>query len=383
MNQYLPPPPNTGATPPGYVPYGATGAGGWPMAARAQPLQGLALALTILLAIAALFAVGVAFVHFDRASLIDDTFGSAGGIDFSAMQELDDADGRVGGFTGLYLLMVLITGVVFIVWQFRHAKNAEALGSRGGLGPGWAIGGWFVPLGSFVLPGLQLHQASRPSDPAPLPGRPGRGRPIVIAWMVAWALSGLLLTIGSVMEPSENDVFTDLDQIVDDQTSADRTSAVGALLAAVAGGLAIAMVRQLTRLQMQASDRHRATITNAPPPPTTPPPIWSPPPPPSGHAAASTTAGRSTAAARGFEAADLKAGGGVGAEAPPEPPPREGWLRHPRATSSQRRPKAVTAQLRGARRRRATRIDHPQATFPSSTGFTRVGWVGTMRTVMP
>ncbi len=54
----------------------------------------------------------------------------------------------------------------FIVWQFRHAKNARALGERGGLGPGWAIGGWFVPLANFVLPGVQIHQSSRMSDSA-------------------------------------------------------------------------------------------------------------------------------------------------------------------------------------------------------------------------
>ena len=50
--------------------------------------------------------------------------------------------------------------------------------------------------------------------------------------------------------------------------------------------------------------------------------------------------------------ASWRDGGGVGAEAPPEPPPGEGWLRHPRATVVQRRPKAVTEQLAEARRRR-------------------------------
>jgi hypothetical protein len=282
LSQYLPPPPNTGAAPPGYVPYGAMGAGGWPMAARPQPLRGLALTLTILLPLAALLALALAFVHVDRASLIDDTFSDGGaGIDFAALQDLDDADDRVSAVTAFYVVMVLITGCVFIAWQFRHAKNAQALGSRGGLGPGWAIGGWFIPVGSFVLPGLQLHQSSRPSDPAPRPGRPGRGRPIIIVWMVVWALSGLLFAIGSGMEPSEDDyLFTDLDQLVDDQTSADRTTAAGAFLGAVAGGLAIAMVRQLSLLQTQAIDRHQAAVTNAPPPPSAPPPWGAPPPPP-------------------------------------------------------------------------------------------------------
>ena len=52
-------------------------------------------------------------------------------------------------------------GVVFIIWQFRHAKNAQVLGARGGLGPGWAIGGWFIPLANYVLPG----HADAPVEP--------------------------------------------------------------------------------------------------------------------------------------------------------------------------------------------------------------------------
>ncbi len=54
--------------------------------------------------------------------------------------------------------------MVFIIWQFRHAKNAQVLGAYGGLGPGWAIGGWFVPFANYVLPAMQMHQSSRASD---------------------------------------------------------------------------------------------------------------------------------------------------------------------------------------------------------------------------
>jgi hypothetical protein len=271
--------------PPGYVPYGAMGTASWPSAARPGPLRTLGLVLTILLPLVALVAAGSAYVHLDRASLIDDSFGDGSfEMGFDRIRELDDAESRVDGFTGGYFLAVMVAGAVFIAWQHRHAVNAQALGERGGLGPPWAIGGWFVPLGSFVLPAIQLHQSSRLSDPSAPPGRYGRGRPIVLVWMVVWALSGIVLLIGTVSEPSGDDaVFADLEQLVDEQVSADRTYAAGAGLAVVAAALAVVMVRQLTDLQTRAIARAQATSPSAPPPPPRPPPpasaAWGPPPP--------------------------------------------------------------------------------------------------------
>ncbi len=272
--------------PPGYVPYGAMGTAGWPLAARVQPLRSLALALTILLPLVALVAGLAAWTHLDRASLIEDTFrDDRFDIDVARAAEIDDVEERADALMGGYVLAVLVTGGVFIAWQHRHAVNAQALGARGGLGPPWAIGAWFVPLGSFVLPAVQLHQSSRASDVAPPPGRAGRGRPIVIAWMVVWALSGILVFVGVVSEPSGDAfAFSDLERLVDEQVSADRTYAVGAALAVVAALLALVMVRQLTGLQAKAIARALTSAPAAQPPPPRPAPPaqaqWGPPRPP-------------------------------------------------------------------------------------------------------
>jgi hypothetical protein len=79
-----------------------------------------------------------------------------------------------------------------IVWLWRAAKNTEVLGgSTGRFGPGWAIGGWFVPLANFVIPYLitrsidRASSAPAPTDSAPRGAMPPDNAGLVRAW---WAL---------------------------------------------------------------------------------------------------------------------------------------------------------------------------------------------------
>ena len=117
-----------------------------------------------------------------------------------------------------------------IIWQFRHAKNAEALGARGGLGPGWAIGGWFIPIANFVLPALQMFQSSKASDMSgPRHGRAAKGAGIVIAWAVAFAVGALLLgSSGALVQADgEGNLIIESIQDVEDAASSDRSAGVG------------------------------------------------------------------------------------------------------------------------------------------------------------
>lgn len=122
------------------------------------------------------------------------------------------------------LIVVVLTMIFFVIWQHRHAKNARLLGHRAGLGPEWAVAGWVIPVGNFVLPGLQLYSASRFSDPAVAAGQQGHGQPIVWLWM-------LVFDVGWVLA-----IWTPL----------------GGLVLAAAAVLALVMVRQLSELQEQA-----------------------------------------------------------------------------------------------------------------------------------
>ncbi|MGE3619379.1 MAG: DUF4328 domain-containing protein [Acidimicrobiia bacterium] len=222
------------AGPYGYVP-GAVPA--------VQRLRGLATATSILLGVCAVLALAAAFSAFDRGGKIDALLGS----NPPSFSDMDSADDRVALFTGLYGLGLLVTAVVFIVWQHRFAKNAEAIGGRLGLGPGWAIGGWFVPVASLVLPPMQLHQAHRASARGtPAGARVGSG--VIVVWAIAWSLASIVFVVGLSMRPSDEEGDLRIESVADVEAAADsdRVAGVGLLGLVVAAGLAIAMVRRLT-----------------------------------------------------------------------------------------------------------------------------------------
>jgi hypothetical protein len=232
--------------------------------------RGLATAVIVLLAVMAVLSLARAGAHANRASLLDDMLnGGFLSMDASDVDRADRADGTVALSNALFVLGLLITGVVFIVWQYRHAVNARALSGRHdapGPGPGWAIGGWFLPFANLVLPGAQLYGSSRASDPA-LPLRvgagtgAGAGSPIVVLWAVVLGVASVIERVGAFGSPDQDGAlrFDDVDEFSRDLIAADRLVAVGATAYVVAAVLAIVMVRRLTARQ----DRRAAALTAA------------------------------------------------------------------------------------------------------------------------
>jgi hypothetical protein len=56
--------------------------------------------------------------------------------------------------SNLGLVAVLVGLVLFMIWSFRAAKAARAVGIHGQWAPGWFIGAWFIPIANLVLPYL-------------------------------------------------------------------------------------------------------------------------------------------------------------------------------------------------------------------------------------
>jgi hypothetical protein len=213
-------------------------------------------ALTVLLVICAALSVFVAVEMFRAASVFED----AG----SSLRQLRDAnDAATGSFAFLSTVM-LATGVVWIVWQFRHAKNAQVLGRRLGLGPAWAIAGWFIPIASFVLPQIQLYQSAVGAKPmsrdVPVPD----DAPIPFtfwAWVVLFDAAGILTSIGFSMIPSTDQLdisFGRGDQL-DQAVRGQRLAGIGAIVFVLAAFAAIAVVRRLSQRQDAALDRALGT----------------------------------------------------------------------------------------------------------------------------
>lgn len=58
------------------------------------------------------------------------------------------------------------SGILFVIWLYQAYRSAESRGATGRRwGPGWAIGGWFIPLANAVIPKLVMNEIDRMSNP--------------------------------------------------------------------------------------------------------------------------------------------------------------------------------------------------------------------------
>lgn len=269
-----PPPQQPYQPPPMGAPYPATGYGvpgyGYaPPVRPTRPITGLSTAVMILVGLTGASSIFLAIALFHRASLLNDSGILPAG-------DADDANNRVAVATAFFFLLLVAAGVLWIIWQFRYASNALALRGSLGLLPGWAIGGWFIPFGNYVLPQLQLYQAAKASDPAVPPGQPaasGTAPPILVSWWVLYDLGWVLFGVATSIRPENSLIDPDKFQ------QADRLSGVSAVLFVVAAVVAIFMVRTLTDRQTRAMAATPAAHGGYQPPYSAPPMGFQPPPP--------------------------------------------------------------------------------------------------------
>jgi uncharacterized protein DUF4328 len=255
------PPPPPPVTPPQWMPPPPSDFG----AAVAVPpqwrsLRGLASALTVLFwldAAAALFGV-IALAN--RLNVINDF--ENGNLGTDLLRRAQDADDLARAAAVIISILALGTAVVFIIWMWRAAKNNEALGRmQPRLGPGWSIGGWFIPFANFVIAILIMQDLWRGSDPSVARGDPGwrtaRGSGLVGWWWAAWLLSVVRVFVTSDNSDSNN-------SLSDIKTS--NQVGVAALVASMAAAvLAVLVVRRLSERQEKCLRAQQAAWNAAQP----------------------------------------------------------------------------------------------------------------------
>ncbi|WP_046778637.1 DUF4328 domain-containing protein [Streptomyces yangpuensis] len=143
----------------------------------------------------------------------------------------------------LQVLVMLPTVVVFIVWFHRVRTNGGIFRPDAfTLGPGWAIGAWFIPVAHLFLPYRIARQTWRASTQR---GRDGSDRTasaaLLTSWWVVWVLAALM---GRVFSR----IYTGADT-VDELLAAGRLGIVADLATTIAGVLAVLFVRRLTAMQ--------------------------------------------------------------------------------------------------------------------------------------
>lgn len=204
-------------------------------------LAGLATAVSILLGFATLASLVAAFPYFDRADLLALYQGEP--ISPLMVGIVESADAGIRGWMLIVITLYVATGVVFMVWQHRHATNAVALHGPLGLGPGWAIGAWFVPLGNLVLPFRQLNQSARVSGPLPA---------VQVAWTGAFVTAAITFAASISYRHDASSVLPDVRAAIARLAAADRLAGAALLLYVVAGVFGVLMVCTLTRRQHKA-----------------------------------------------------------------------------------------------------------------------------------
>jgi hypothetical protein len=226
--------------------------------------------MTVLLVIAgAIAAVLVPLALHEREVVHEST--SFGAIFVG--NDVRDAVDVVNGVTGLYFLVFLAIAVLWMIWMYRAARNTALLRRfTPRFGAGFAIGGWFIPIAFWIIPGMHMYDIERGSGPPARPGERPQGSGRLVLWwvlfVIGWAGSG----IGQVTLKREFRY---------DASSFDIRNAifiVALLATAAAAVLAIGVVRSITRAQHDAWDV--MARGGAPDPYATASAAWSPAPPP-------------------------------------------------------------------------------------------------------
>ena len=177
--------------------------GGQPSPDWWRPTRSLATWLTGLLAVQAItqlanvFAVDNAevYVRWHQAfdALLD-------GRNETARRIFRENPSQSSGWTSLAGAVAIAALVLHIIWAWRSAHNARALGRTGArLAPGWAIGAWFIPIANFVLVYILFSDLWRSSDPDSERGDAWRrlpGSPLVRLWIVAYTGGVVLFFAG-------------------------------------------------------------------------------------------------------------------------------------------------------------------------------------------
>jgi hypothetical protein len=199
-------------------------------------LRGLATALSWLLGMGIAMSGFSAIALIRRGQMIGDLRDDRYSHSYS---EMDNADTLVFATYVWGLLLYFAVLVMLIVWAWRATKNLQGWGVELERGPGWAIGGWFVPIGNLFIPYQVVRETwmLAPSPDGSLPQE--RNGPWFAAWIM-WLISGAL-GWQSFFSSSDDDLRT--------MQASDYLAGVSDIIWIAAAVALIVAVRQI-------SDRH-------------------------------------------------------------------------------------------------------------------------------
>jgi hypothetical protein len=169
-----------------------------------------------------------------------------GTVSGSSAQASED---RAAFLETILLFAILIAGVVWLMWQNRAQSNLRALGTQGlRFTPGWVVGWWLIPVANLALPPQTMSELWKGSDPkaGAVDWKSVKLTSLLPLWWAAWLARLVLSTIGAGVGKSG-----DIDSLI----SRSGWYVAADFVLAVAGVLAIALIRGIERRQAEKRQR--------------------------------------------------------------------------------------------------------------------------------
>ncbi|HEX5938576.1 MAG TPA: DUF4328 domain-containing protein [Actinomycetota bacterium] len=174
---------------------------------------------------------------------------------------LDEAlrsDDRIVAAAVTWIVVLILTGIVWVVWQHRSQSNLRAIGRRDlTYTPGWAVGWWLIPIANLWMPFKTVRELWKAS---------GRERewsrsatwPVLGWWWAAWLAQAVVGRIAAAMLNEAESVAA--------VATGSRFALLTVLLTIAAAVFAIVVVRSIVARQ----EGLEATGVDADPPPPRP-----------------------------------------------------------------------------------------------------------------
>jgi hypothetical protein len=234
--------------------------------ARGKPVGVLTYWVVAFLALSAVvLALGVVSLLIERSLVLDSIAGRP--VSFDEATASNDRVDAIGSWT---VVVFLVTGVLWLIWQHRAHSNLRSLGRIGlTYTPGWAVGWWFIPFASLWKPLGAMSELWKASAPVHDPDawRAPRAWWLLGVWWACWIGGNLLdFVVVPLRDP------TDLGSVA----SSDLIAVGSHLVEIAAAVFAIMILRDILSRQ-----RALAALWGAAPlPPPLPGVVVAPPTPP-------------------------------------------------------------------------------------------------------
>jgi heme/copper-type cytochrome/quinol oxidase subunit 2 len=224
----------------------ATGPTPPPAGGALRSLEGLATALAALLAVGAVVDVLSFGFSLFTWMLMRDYLADPASVDADSVNLSDTVIIAIGV---AQLVLYLATIVVFLVWFHRVRSNGQVFRPDGFTqSPGWAIGGWFVPIANLFFPYRTARETWEASSPyAPDGSHSHVSTAPVTAWWLVFLASEFLDRISTKMYTASD--------TPEELRDASALGAVASLTCVVSAVLAIRFVRKLTALQRAKAEQ--------------------------------------------------------------------------------------------------------------------------------